>query len=458
MLDEAVELAVENQLLHAESVPAHALEVACIDGVVTLAGRVDTLLAEQGAIERARRVKGVRAVVDQINVWPERRPDAAIRTDIERELKAHPATEALGVTAQVEGGEVTLAGVVDSYAEKMLAERVAKGVLGVTELSNRIEARPATARSDAAIKADIEGLLAAAVELDDVDLEVFVDHGKARLVGPVATDWQKELARAKAMLAGAHAVDIAGVDVDWDERDGTLRRERYRNLTPEAVEENIATALRFEPDLAGETVDVAVQSGVATLSGDVRTLRAKNAAERVAELATGVVGVRNRLKVESDEQLSDEQVADRVRQALLRDAIASRHEIIVRTRSRHVHLYGLVDSEYEKARAGWTASGQPNVVHVANYLTVPGEWTPKSDDAIKEDLETKLEWTLCCGAQTIDVTVEDGVAVMRGEVGTWHEWQAAMDLALEAGARRPHNLLEVVYRPHPKADDAYVEH
>ena len=38
-----------------------------------------------------------------------------------------------------------------------------------------------------------------------------------------------------------------------------------------------------------------------------------------------------------------------------------------------------------------------------------------------------------------------GVAILEGTVDTWFMWQTAMDQAIAAGARRPHNLIEVRY-------------
>ena len=45
----------------------------------------------------------------------------------------------------------------------------------------------------------------------------------------------------------------------------------------------------------------------------------------------------------------------------------------------------------------------------------------------------------------VTVKVVDGVAILQGTVDTWMMWQTAMDQAIAAGARRPHNLIEVRY-------------
>lgn len=117
-----------------------------------------------------------------------------------------------------------------------------------------------------------------------------------------------------------------------------------------------------------------------------------------------------------------------------------------------------MESELEKKVAGWLADNVAGVVHVNNRLAVEKKWTPKPDEKIKRDLQRKLKFTLLETGSKIDVTVENGVAILRGEVDTWRQWQAAMDLALEAGAKHPHNLLNVRFHPPHGGSRVYVGH
>ena len=142
---------------------------------------------------------------------------------------------------------------------------------------------------------------------------------------------------------------------------------------------------------------------------------------------------------------TDEEIADFTREALKRDAYVDRHNIIVQCRNAHVSLYGLVDTEFEKEHAEWTTSCQNSVVHVNDYLAVRKVWAPKSDAAIEADLKDKLGYGFVDPNNQVSATVEDGVAILSGTVDTWSMWQAAMEMALEAGARRPHNMIQVRY-------------
>lgn len=145
----------------------------------------------------------------------------------------------------------------------------------------------------------------------------------------------------------------------------------------------------------------------------------------------------------SDESPADAAITDHISKDLRSKLPSESKDVIVRTRDAHAHLYGIVDSEDDKKKASLVASKAPGVLHVANHLTVSRPWKEKSDADIKKDLENKLVWTFATGAELIDVTVEEGVAILTGRVHTWMEWQKAMELAFDAGARRPHNLLDV---------------
>ena len=62
--------AVENELFMDQAVPAHQLVVSTTEGIVTLRGAVENILAKERAAKIAMTVKGVRAVVNQIEVKP----------------------------------------------------------------------------------------------------------------------------------------------------------------------------------------------------------------------------------------------------------------------------------------------------------------------------------------------------------------------------------------------------
>lgn len=457
--DRLIGLAVENELLSSEAIDAHRIDAHSDDGVVTLSGKVDNLLAQRRASQLARQIKGVQAVVNQIVVVPGDRADKDIAQDAIQAWATEDVTETHQLHATVERGTATLTGTVDSHAEKTLAEEVIAGIAGVTGIENNIQVEYKTDRADEEIREELEALIDSAVELDDADIQVAVDNGDVVLTGHVGTALAKSVVERKTWIAGVKTVDARGVQVDFDRYDGTRRRKRMANVTDEKIVETVELALRQDPRVLSflETIDVESEAGSVTLSGTVGRLRAKESAESAARSTVGVWRVKNNLKVRwSDEEPTAHEIIDDVQAALRRDPYVSRHAIRVHCRNAHISLYGLVDSEFEKRAAGRIAGGQKGVVHVNNSLAVAKQWEPKSDAEIQADLEEKLKYTFFDKSHKIDVTVENGVAILRGEVDTWLAWQTAMNKAVEAGARRPHNLLKVRYHPRHGGSRIYV--
>ena len=125
----------------------HAAEigVAIKDGVVTLSGDVDTYSMKWAAERAVRRVYGVRAITDAINVSL---PDPYKRTD---EDIARLATDILNwnfwiprdrVKVMVQNGRITLSGDVDWFYQKVIAEDSVRHMIGISGVTNRITIKP----------------------------------------------------------------------------------------------------------------------------------------------------------------------------------------------------------------------------------------------------------------------------------------------------------------------------
>lgn len=456
--DETIRLAVENQLLRSDSVEGHALDVTTDKGIITLSGRVQNLLARSIAAGLAQRVRGVQSVINQMDINVPYRADSEIKKDIEASLRADVATAHLIVKAQVSSSRATLTGSVPSRGLKTLAGRVTSGVKGLVAIDNQLVIDAKSRPGDAELQSAIDQLLDFSAILDDANLKASVKDGHAVLNGIVASSLQKSFAADLARDAGAQSVDDRGIKVSWSESDPELRTRRYQTVTDEQIQAAVTRAFKMDPRLLSYSPQVKVEKGAVTLTGDVGTLAAKEAGERDARHTIGVRKVDNRLRVRwAEKPPTDEQIANFTRAALKRDPYVERHNIIVECRNAHVALYGIVDTEFEKTHTKWITGCQNGVVHVADYLAVRKQWVPKSDAVIDAALKDKLAWSFVDPGNQVTATVEDGVAILRGTVDTWSMWQMAIDLALEAGARRPHNLIAVRYGE-PSAPRFYGPH
>jgi hypothetical protein len=76
------------------------------------------------------------------------RKDDRIMEDVCQYLTDHPAIDASDIEVKVEGGEVTLTGMVDSRMTKRIAEDVADRVSGVRDVHNQLRINPAGPSSE----------------------------------------------------------------------------------------------------------------------------------------------------------------------------------------------------------------------------------------------------------------------------------------------------------------------
>lgn len=444
-LDDAdITTAVEAEMLVNQSVPSHRVDVSTEDGVVTLNGSVYNILARDRAAAIARSIKGVRAVVNRIDVSPTTREDVQIRNDLVTALAVDPATDSYELDVDLRDGTVTLTGTVDSYKEKMLAEQVAKGVRGVQGIENNIDVDYKTQRPDAEIKAEIERLLKADVRVDAWGIDVQVEQGAVTLAGTVGSAEEKAQARSSSWVAGVKEVKSEELDVEWWARDEMQRKTAYVGRSDEQIEAAVRDAMAQDPRVWAFNVDVASANGIVELTGVVDNLKAKQAAAQDARNTVGVWSVRNYLRVRPEPYVDDAEIVNRVESALMRDPYVDRYELSVSSYNGKVYLYGTVDNEFEKDQAADAAQRVNGVVDVQNNLVVSATWPWKSDWAIEQDIQDQLFWSPYVDGDQVRVTVDGGVATLTGTVNSWREYRAAAENARDGGAREVINRLRIM--------------
>ena len=159
--------------------------VAVKDGVVTLSGCV-RCFPEKWAAERAvKRVKGVKAMAEEIQVilpGSAERSDTAIAHAAETALEWNTMVPQDKVKVIVEEGTVALEGQVDSYWQKVAAQDSLRYLTGIKGVDNRITIKQ-TAKSE--VKADIEKALMRNAQLDARQLQVETLNNHVTLRGNV---------------------------------------------------------------------------------------------------------------------------------------------------------------------------------------------------------------------------------------------------------------------------------
>jgi osmotically-inducible protein OsmY len=163
---------------------------------VTLTGYIDTYSGKLAAERVVKRVRGVRAVANDIEVGLKlERTDADIAADVVRALEKR-STVPSSVQAAVHHGHVTLTGRVDLLFQKRDAENALGHIRGVRNVRNHITVAPR------AIERDVRHRLVAALHrnanLDARHITVTVLADKAVLTGSVGTWLQRECAEQAA--------------------------------------------------------------------------------------------------------------------------------------------------------------------------------------------------------------------------------------------------------------------
>jgi len=203
--DVHVRNAVMRELERDPEVDAGAVGIAAKNGTVTLTGYIDTYSGKLAAERAAKRVHGVRAVANDVEVRLRLdRTDVDIATDAVRALELRDSIP-VGVQAVVHNGHVTLTGKVNWLFQKRDAEKAVKHIRGVRHVSNYIAVVPQGLRRY--VRRHIVEALHRNADVDARHLSVTLCGDTATLGGTVRTWLQRESAeRAAASTAGVREV------------------------------------------------------------------------------------------------------------------------------------------------------------------------------------------------------------------------------------------------------------
>jgi osmotically-inducible protein OsmY len=200
--DAEIQKDVIDELRFDPSLQDDDVAVAVRDGVVTLAGNVKSYLDKWHAERVASRVKGVRAIANDLDVKlpsSSERPDPDLARAIVDALRWHVSVPSDRIRVKVEKGWVTLEGDVDWYFQREATERAVRAITGVRGVTNLILVNATPAPQD--VKQKIKEALERGAHFDADRIQVAVEGHKAILRGTVRSYAERRDAERAALNA-----------------------------------------------------------------------------------------------------------------------------------------------------------------------------------------------------------------------------------------------------------------
>ena len=212
--------------------------------------------------------------------------DSELKLDVENELKWEPMVNEAHIGVTANGGVVSLAGHVLSFAEKYAAEKSAKRVYGVKAVANELDIRlhNGAMRSDEQIAQACLSALKNHSLVPYEKLKVVVSDGIVSLEGEV--DWQYQ--RDAALNAVRDLIGVVSV---------TTRISIKARTLPKDVKNKIIAAFHRNADIDARRIEVQTQEGKVVLHGNVRSWSEREQAQSAAWAAPGVTAVENDIVV-----------------------------------------------------------------------------------------------------------------------------------------------------------------
>ena len=198
------------ELEYEPSLDATHIGVSVEKGVVTLTGHVASFAQKQAAITAVRRINGVRAIAEEIEVrypFEKKIADDEIAKRALDILGWDSTVPARAIQVLVRNGWVTLTGDVDWYFQKQAAEDDIRKLSGVHGIINNIAIKPCVQAEDVRMK--IEDALRRRLKGEVNGIRVTVQDGSKVILEGFVDNWNERQAIETAAWSapGVKAVD-----------------------------------------------------------------------------------------------------------------------------------------------------------------------------------------------------------------------------------------------------------
>lgn len=200
--DSQIQKDVMEELRWEPMLNAAEIGVTVKNGVVTLSGKVDSYPKKLAAEKAAKRVAGVKAIAEdmQVGILPgNRKTDAEIAEAVLNALKWHAAVQEEKIKIKVEEGVVRLEGEVEWEYQRANAKNAIENLEGVRSVINLIAVTPRITASD--IQQKINAAFHRSANIDAGKITAEVSGSKVILRGKVRSFAERDDAEIAAWNA-----------------------------------------------------------------------------------------------------------------------------------------------------------------------------------------------------------------------------------------------------------------
>lgn len=202
MNDEKLQSKVQDAIKWEPLLDVTEIGVTAKEGIITLTGTVDSYAKKLEAEKIVRCVKGVRAIVEEIEVksgHSGQPNDSDIAREILNAFKWNWKIPNDEIQIKVENGWVTLEGEVTWNYEREAAIKAVHNLIGIKGVMNKIQIESES--GDIVEKGEIQNAINRSSILDHKDVKVDVKHNEVTLSGHVHSLYEKDEAEQVAWNA-----------------------------------------------------------------------------------------------------------------------------------------------------------------------------------------------------------------------------------------------------------------
>lgn len=200
--DKELQQDVLDELKWDPSVDAAQIGVTAKDGIVTISGFVSSFFEKQSAERITKRVAGVKAVANDVEVKVQSasaRTDADIAKAALNALKWHSSVPEDRIKVIVSRGWVTLEGDVDWNYQKQSAYQAVENLIGIHGVVNLLTLKPQVQPTE--IKRKIKAAFHRSAEFDANNIQIDASDNKVVLHGNVHSLLERQEAESAAWRA-----------------------------------------------------------------------------------------------------------------------------------------------------------------------------------------------------------------------------------------------------------------